>query len=549
MRHKPPPDLRPFLDGPLYTDLALPVLLAAMTTAVLAGGVVFLRQTTTADPWGYLYLAVFLIALETIYTGRWLNLPEQRPLNKMGYRLAEFLVVALVLRLLTWPLMGGPPGLSAWRGYLLEPINFLDPVYFVYLVFAGLTMAQAGRLADIFHRLALSDGEINYYTMSEHARLMSGHEKPPLTDRTALRQQFFEQWLIGGFIIGLLTAATAFDIAASETGGLRTIVRLGVQPEMLLALMVYFLTGFWLVSHARLAAMRARWLINGVIPHEALARSWRRGSLAVVVGAALLASFLPIGGGFAFSHILETVFRGLIYASAAILNVVIFIFAAFLALLLGWIGKPVEEATLTETPAPTPPPPPVIPADPVEISQTAALIIGGLFWTVMAVIAISAVLYFLHGRGYRFNRASFDRLRRRMRDWLAGLRRNLAESAAAARKAASGRWRRKRPSTSPNRPAWRFFRLNALSPREQVRYFYLSTARRAEEKGTPRAPQATPLEYARDLEAHWPAVEEDIEALTAAFVAARYGREPIDQENLNPIKATWKRIRAAFAAK
>lgn len=543
MRFHPQPDLKPFLDGPLYRELLLPCLLAAMTTALLTGGIVFLNQATGDTPWHYLYPAVFLIALETIFTHRWLNLPQQRLLNKISYRLAEFLVIALLLRLLTWLLLGGLPTLAQWRGYLLAPSSFIDPVYFVYLLFAIITLFQAGRLADIFHHLALSQNEIAYYTMSDHARMMSAHEQPPLTNRAALREQFFQIWLVGGFVVGLFAALTAFDLVAPRVPGLRTVARLGLQPEMLLALLVYFLTGFWLLSHARLAAMRARWLADGVTPHETVAGAWRRNSLLLVAAVAFLASLLPIGNSSGLGRIVEALLIPLAYLTSLLFSLLLFLFAGLLALLFGRAVEPVEETPLAETPMATAPPPTF--GEGTPMSETSALVLGATFWLVMGLITLAAVIYFLHDRGYRLNRPALRRLWRDIRRWLALLWGGLADNVAAARETLRAQWGRERPSLPRPTPP-RFIRLNALSPRDKVRYFYLSTVRRAGEKGVPRAPQETPLEYVRDLETNWPDAREDIETLTTAFVEARYGRDPISPKAVNPIQAAWRRARAAL---
>jgi hypothetical protein len=543
MRYQQQPDLKPFLDGPLYQELLLPFLLAAMTTALLTGGIVFLNQVNGDTPWTYLYPAVFLIALETIYTHRWLHLPEQRLLNKISYRLAEFLVIALVLRLLTWLLLGGLPSLAQWRGYLLAPSSFLDPVYFIFLLFAGVTLFQAGRLADIFQQLALSQNEISYYTMSDHARMMSAHEQPPLTNRAELREQFVQFWLFGGIIVGLLAVLTAFDLAAPGFRGLRTVARLGLQPEMLLALLVYFLTGFWLISHARLAAMRARWLADGVTPQETVARTWRRNSLLLVAAVAFLASLLPIGDTSGLGRIIEAALIPLAHLISVLFSLFLFFFAGLLALLFGRSADPVEETPFPETPIPPSGPPPL--GEPLPLSETPALVLGATFWLVMGLITLAAILYFLHDRGYRLNRPAVRRLWRDVRRWLALLWGGLADNVAAVHQTLSTSWRWSRPPVGPPAPL-RFIRLNALSPRDKVRYFYLSAARRAREKGVSRAPGETPLEYVRHLQAHWPQAEEDIETLTTAFVAARYGREPIEPEQVSPIQAVWQRVKAAL---
>jgi hypothetical protein len=77
-----------------------------------------------------------------------------------------------------------------------------------------------------------------------------------------------------------------------------------------------------------------------------------------------------------------------------------------------------------------------------------------------------------------------------------------------------------------------------------IRYFYLSTVRRASEQGVSREPGKTPLEYVQQLKTNWPEAENDLDDLTEAFIRARYSSQPIRREETNIVKAHWKRIRA-----
>jgi hypothetical protein len=95
-----------------------------------------------------------------------------------------------------------------------------------------------------------------------------------------------------------------------------------------------------------------------------------------------------------------------------------------------------------------------------------------------------------------------------------------------------------------SRPRSRLFRLNSLSPRDQIRYYYLSLVRRAGERGISRRRNETPLEYVQELRNKWPEAEEDLRGLTDGFMEARYGRGPIEKKEVNPIKEKWKRLKA-----
>ncbi|MGC8782644.1 MAG: DUF4129 domain-containing protein, partial [Anaerolineae bacterium] len=85
-------------------------------------------------------------------------------------------------------------------------------------------------------------------------------------------------------------------------------------------------------------------------------------------------------------------------------------------------------------------------------------------------------------------------------------------------------------------------RLAALGPRERVRYFYLRMVGYAAERGVARPPQRTPSEFARQLEAEWPEAGPEVEALTAAFLAARYDRRPISPTEAQGVQAIWRRL-------
>lgn len=82
--------------------------------------------------------------------------------------------------------------------------------------------------------------------------------------RDQLLNEYLTLWLGGGIMMILLAALSTFEVGqlASITSPFE-ITRLGLAPAMLFALLTYFLIGFWLLSHARLLRMNARWLMDG----------------------------------------------------------------------------------------------------------------------------------------------------------------------------------------------------------------------------------------------------------------------------------------------
>ena len=198
------------------------------------------------------------------------------------------------------------------------------------------------------------------------------------------------------------------------------------------------------------------------------------------------------------------------------------------------------------------PPPPPLPMEPAAPSPVVGIIFSSFFWTLLVALVVGALLFFLRERGYRLDRARVQRSLASLWDFL-----RIVWDRMRGRVRSAGRSLRARldslppalntpPLTTPRR---RFLRLNALSPREQIRYYYLATVRRASERGVPRAPNETPLEYFGDLKQGWPEAEPDLEQLTSAFLEARYSAEPMDTTVAGRVRERWKRVKDRLRGK
>jgi hypothetical protein len=174
------------------------------------------------------------------------------------------------------------------------------------------------------------------------------------------------------------------------------------------------------------------------------------------------------------------------------------------------------------------------------------LIFSSLFWAVAIVMSVTAVSFFLRERGIRVNTAVIQSFWQRLMEWFRTIWRGAGHQMRDLQHSVRARLQREPSEKEKAKPPWRFIRLNALSPREQIRYFYLSTVKRAANKGVPRQQAETPLEFARDLKESWPEAEEDVDVLTDAFLEARYGRSPIDKDDVNPVKKRWRHVKASL---
>jgi hypothetical protein len=81
-----------------------------------------------------------------------------------------------------------------------------------------------------------------------------------------------------------------------------------------------------------------------------------------------------------------------------------------------------------------------------------------------------------------------------------------------------------------------------LLPRDHVRRYYLQAVRDAGDQGVVRPPHKTPLEFAEDLQAEWPAAEGDVRELTEAFIDARYSERDIQDNDVKSAESAWRRL-------
>lgn len=519
-----------------------PILIALMVAALFSAVLVLTEHVLERGGWLVLGWFITFAAFEGCFTTLWLQKPERRLLNHTAYRASEILFLLILLRLFTWVTVGHLPHWDDLPDILRSPQRlFLDAPFIWGGILSLMGWDRAIQFSKTFGQLAIDRAEVYYYTQTK--KHYHGSDKPVNINRGELVLSFFRQWVAGAIILAVIVALSNFGIANFLKDDPLTLPRLGLRPELLTFLLIYFLAGLALLSQAKLAAMNARWLINGVIRAGQVEKTWHRTTIWLLVGVALLAAFLPLGSTFAISNFLQTAVHIISAMVSFIFTLFSFLIALLLALFRGNDAGETAEAIIQPTPLSTAVPTPIPSALPPPVVDS-GMLISSMFWAVAIVLSVLAVRFFLQGRGGGLKTAVFRQTWQQFLHWLQTVWRGAGSQVQDWQQVVRARLQSKAKDEPSKQPPWRFIRLNALTPREQMRYFYLSIVKRAANKGVSRQDGETPLEFSQDLKESWPEATEDIDVVTDAFLQARYGRSPIEKEELNPIKQHWRQLKS-----
>jgi hypothetical protein len=80
-----------------------------------------------------------------------------------------------------------------------------------------------------------------------------------------------------------------------------------------------------------------------------------------------------------------------------------------------------------------------------------------------------------------------------------------------------------------------------------IRRIYGQMQRLAGQRGYPRTPSETPYEYRRNLIQAFPGMSDEIQRITEAYIAVRYGDVPENDAELRVVREAWERLQASPA--
>jgi hypothetical protein len=379
--------------------------------------------------------------------------------------------------------------------------------------------------------------------------LALNEDSAPIGEAVPAHQRLVGMIFSIGIGLVILTAVARVDMQsfASDVQGLPRIELNSLSGAEAGALL-YFVFGLALLSLSRLMSLQTHWnRLRIPVASKNLTRQWGIYSLLFLLLLAVVVSLLPAGDSFGLFSVLATLLNFLFGILFFLGQLIIGLLLLLVSLPFALFGQGLP-SILPSAPPPLPVLPPVGPVVPPSSNTAWAFLRSVFLWGVLALIAVFAIVQFVRGHGGL--RAALRKSR--LTSWLAmawqWLSRNVNPTGAELSRALSEGWQNLLARLEERRilPAASLLRLRALDPRRQVYFFYLAMVRRGGEQGMPRKPAQTPSEYAATLDRALPEAQEDIDAITRAFVEARYSRREIAAQDASEVRTIWGRIRRAL---
>lgn len=473
---------------------------------------------------GFMVVGCVLAAVEANYSYRLVRSRHLSGSQLVSFRAAE---IALFLILLRVGAYAGEP----WRDIVRDvqawprdPLRILDLEVLYAFVLVLLSWSVSTKTTYDLERIGEPPVRDKYYV-------------PPVE---ALTDRFF--W--GGALLLWIAGVTRIGIAS-----LLDLSRPSV-PGLIGNVLLYFVLGLIMLGQMQFTRLSERWRKEGMAVPARLIGGWVRYTLILIVLAGLVAFVLPTAYTLPLLDIAAILLNAIFYVFHVIFQLVILLSFLLLIPLLRLLGMDPD----VERPDAVPPPDldRLMPDAPDAAGSPPwfEIVRSLLFWAV----ALTVVFYII--RSYLRDRpelvAAFLDLRplRAVRHLLRALRDQVAALFGAARSRIPDRIRSLRPGRrgqgGEQEGAPHLFPLSELRRRKRTLYYYLSTLRRAAQRGYPRRKSQTPYEYDTELASNVPQVEVELDRLTDAFVEAQYSRHDIEREREDRLRADWRKIRAAL---
>ena len=294
-------------DQPWLLSLWRPLLISLLSSCLVVAFLAFVRRLVPELPQAYtgLLLAIGLVvAIIGCISTTWLAQPTQRSKRSAGYRTAELALILLITRVGIWAATGDWPGFEL----ILRPLDTLLDGYFVAGAFAVLlAWMMATAMSDDLLGMALRPDDL--YMARTYTDRWQDTARPVYTDRPAILRRFTARWVIGGIFLVILAAGSR--IAPPQPGFFLPVMHQNIDRNVILSVVIYFMTGLVLISQGQLALLRSRWTLQKTPSAPNVLRNWPFYALTLIVVIGVGAALLPLGGTFHLARILGAIITGI----------------------------------------------------------------------------------------------------------------------------------------------------------------------------------------------------------------------------------------------
>ena len=512
-----------------------PLAIAGMLTCIAVSLAQFIATFSPEWPGRFFVILVFIVSLESIHSQRQLARLNLYPRDRLRYRFVEWVVILLAVRFGVYLRYGTERLLSDISHWTVNIGAFFDISFIINSILIVAFWALARTLSTAVSELDPSALEHMPFVTDPQHYLRATMPHQGRVDRQARLNRIVGIFLVGGVFLLVFAGLSRVDVRELVT------LRHGRNSGLVLNALLYFLIGFLIISHARYTILRANWEIQNLPILDRIGRRWLFLVIFFLLLLGIISAMLPVGYSVGILETVSIVVQWIIYALLQFVFLLLFIISSIIGFLMGLFrGESTSSAPPMRRAVP-PPPPSTVSAGPAPWWQVVRSLI---FWTVLIGIIGYSLYHFMGYRGLFLRELRLGSLVGWLGKLWYKLRSGTCRAGVRLREEIARRLAGR--SRAPARAPWRFLSLRRLSPRDRVRYYYLSVVRRSAQQGFGRPPARTPLEYEETLRRELADVAEDVHALTEAFVEARYSAHDVAPQYARVLQGVWRQVRKAL---
>jgi hypothetical protein len=515
-----------------------PLAIAAMLTCIAVSISGLALQVSATWPSLAFAVIAFLVSLEGIHSRRRLSRLRLASEDKLRFHFVEIVVLFLLVRFGLYISYGVGRLVTDLASWTTNIGSFFDVTFLIVSLFTLGFWALAGTLSQTIQEMETSPIERTPSTTDPGSYLRDTMPGRGRTDRQGLLNRIVGIFFWGGVILLILSGLARVN--------LREVVTMahGRTSGAIVNALVYFLLGFLIVSEAQYTILKANWELQDIPLLGRLGRRWLYLVVGFLVMVGVIAALLPAGYSVGILDVLLTVVRWVIWAVVQLTFFILFVISWLLGSLMQlFMGQPTSMGPAGSAPRMVAPPAPVAPEG--EGWAWWPLVRSLIFWLLLTGVMGYSLFHFIGDRWGMVRWLSGVPFLAWLRRLWGGLRRGAGRVATRVRAGVAQRLAARRARAGAR--AWRYFSLRGMTPRDRVRYYYLSVLHRSAREGFGRPPAATPLEYDAMLAERLPEVTVEVHRLSQAFVEARYSEHSITHNDAEAAKGGWQRLRRALA--